>query len=445
MVSSRTFAGMSAILLFGQLASAQTYSLIEKSTAGDCFRTQISMTLSGEIRVIKDAKPALLNLKATADHVFFERTLSLDSHNRIQKAARAYESARATITVDQNRSERVLRAERHLLISQRNQGQALVYSPLGPLTPEEYELTGAHFDSISLAGLLPTGQVKVGQNWKIDNDVAQVLCNFEGLTFQDFQCTLDKVQDNSAAVSIKGTANGIEQGALVKLQIEANYIFDLKKGRLVSLTWKQKDERGQGPASPATKVESTTQLTRSVVEQPAALADVALVAVPEAFEPPTPMTQLQFHHDGKAPFDLTYAREWQIVGQTPEHVFFRLLDRGDFVAQATVTPWDKARPGEHLTPAAFREAMAKTRGWEQGQVVEESEVPPDNGGYIYRFSAPGQMDGLKVMQNFYLIACADGDQVVVAFTMTPAQAEKLGTRDLTLVRGLTLLGNKDAK
>jgi len=38
-----------------------------------------------------------------------------------------------------------------------------------------------------------------------------------------------------------------------------------------------------------------------------------------------------------------------------------------------------------------------------------------------------------VIQNFYLVAGPGGEQVVVAFTMTPKMAEKLGVRDLSFV------------
>ena len=65
-----------------------------------------------------------------------------------------------------------------------------------------------------------------------------------------------------------------------------------------------------------------------------------------------------------------------------------------------------------------------------------------NGRWIYRISAPGQMDGIKVVQTFFLIAGPGGEQIVVAFTMTPAQAEKLGTRDLALINGLMIVSAK---
>src|SRR5262249_55473544 len=154
--------------------------------------------------------------------------------------------------------------------------------------------------------------------------------------------------------------------------------FDLDRCQLISLHWKQKDERDQGPVSPASVVESTTRLTRTPIEQPKCLDDVALVSVSDGLKVPAPLTNL-FYHDAKGRFDLVYGREWQAVSRTDEHRVLRLLDPGDFVAEVTVTPWRKSEPGEHLTPEDFGEEMANTPGWELEEVLQAGEVPSDDG------------------------------------------------------------------
>lgn len=446
----RTTLSAAALLVCGGAASAQSVTLAEKAAPCDCVRTHLSMKLAGEMRVVKDGKAASLKLTATGEHEFAERFLSV-GHGQIEKVARAYESAKAVINLEASRSERTLRAERRLVVAQRHKGESLVYAAGGPFSPEEYELVNGHFDTLSVSGLMPGRAVKVGESWKVTPEAAQALCFFEGLTGQDLECVLREVKDGVARLEVHGTANGIDQGALVKVTVRAICRFDVAASRVVGLDWTQTDEREQGPASPAANVETTVTLTRQAIPQPASLSDVALVSVPEGFEPPANLVQLQYHHEskerheGKGPeqqrvFDLVYGRDWQIVGQSDEHVVMRLLDRGDFVAQVTVTPWESAKPGDHMTPQAFQAEMAKTKGWSQEQVQEEQELPPESGGWLYRYIASGSMDNMKVVQNFYLVAGPNGDQVVVAFTMTPSQASKLGTRDLTFVRGLTLPG-----
>jgi hypothetical protein len=111
------------------------------------------------------------------------------------------------------------------------------------------------------------------------------------------------------------------------------------------------------------------------------------------------------------------------------------MERGDFVAQVTVTPWTKAAPGKHLSAEEFKEAMAETPGWEPEEEMQAGEVPLQD-CWCYRLAVSGKLDGLKVTQNFYLVANPQGEQIVLMFTMKPTDVQKLGTRDLSLVGSL---------
>jgi hypothetical protein len=431
MVLWRLLASAAILSFAAQTGSGQTYSLKETPKVGECFRIHLEMKLQGEIRINADGKPTTIPLEAHATHEFPERILALNPKEVPEKTARVYETAKATIKVGPDRTERSLRSDRRLQVAQRHNDQALVYAPAGNLTREELALTSEHFDTLTLIGLLPQKEIEVGASWKISDAVAQALCSFEGLTAQELTCKLERVDDSVAHVSIRGTASGIDLGAMVKLTIDAKYHYDLKLHQLTSLEWGQKDERDQGPASPASIEESTTKLTRTAIEQPASLSDVALISVPDGFDPPMPMTQM-YYRDPKSRFDLVFAREWQSVGETDEHLVLRMLDRGEFVAQVTITPWTQAKPGEHLSGEEFQKQMAKVPGWEPVDVLQVGEVSGDGGRWIYRISALGNLDSVKVMQNFYLVAGPGGEQVVLAFTMTQAQAEKLAARDLSM-------------
>ena len=118
------------------------------------------------------------------------------------------------------------------------------------------------------------------------------------------------------------------------------------------------------------------------------------------------------------------------------------MDKGEFITQVTITPWHPAKPGEHMSAKEFEEAMADTPGWEQEQVLQSEEVPAEKGRWVYRISALGTLDDLKVMQNFYLVAGPGGEQIVLAFTMKQAQAERLGARDLSLAGSIDFPANR---
>src|SRR5205823_2017636 len=115
-----------------------------------CHLLRMSMTLAGEMVVAQEGKPVKLKLAATAEHRFRERVLAVHPAGAgIARAARYYDDARATITVDGAAGPRALRPERRLVVAQRPTDTLLCYSPQGPLTREELETVSEHFDTLA--------------------------------------------------------------------------------------------------------------------------------------------------------------------------------------------------------------------------------------------------------------------------------------------------------
>jgi hypothetical protein len=434
----RTLISLVGFLTLAASARAQTQSLNELPLPGSHFRIQLTMSLNGELKVQQDNKLVGLKTSASATHDYLERILEAGPDGTAGKAARVYKEARAVITVEKEKLTRSLRPERAFLVAQHGRDQVLAYCPRGPWTREELDLTD-HFDTLAVTGLLPGKDVAPGDAWKVNNTTAQALCHLRGLAEHTLAGKLEKVQDGIAVFSIAGSASGIDQGASVKVTVNALCQFDLKQRRLIAVDWKQSDEREQGPVSPASSMTVVTELRRSPIEPPNELSDIALLTWPvKEGPPPREMTDLVCK-DPKARYELQHARDWQLVGRTDEHLVLRLMDRGEFVAQVSISPWKKAAPGKHLPEAEFQTLVATSPGWNQDKLLKQpEEVPLHNAQWAYLVAAEGDLDGVRAVQYFYLMAGPAGDQVVLTFTMTSAQAQKLGSRDLELVRGLAL-------
>jgi hypothetical protein len=421
-------------------ASAQTYSLAEAALPDSHFDVRLSMTLSGELKVQQDDKLVSLKTGATANHAYVERLLQAGADGLAGRAARVYKEARVVLTVDQDKLEHGLRPERTLLVAERDHDQLLTYCPRGPLTREELDVID-HFDTLALPALLPGKEVAVGDTWKLSTAAAQALCHLQGLSEHTLSGKLEGVKEGTAVVSFSGTAAGIDQGASVKTTVKGTGCFDLKQKRLVRVHWEQTDEREAGPVNPASVLTVTTDVQRTPVEPPNELSNVALATwpVPDG-APKQEMTDLYLKND-RGRFELQYARDWQPVANTGEHLVLRLMDRGEFVAQVSIAARKKAEPGKHLPEAEFKSLVAMSPGWEQDKLLKEpEEVALHNGVWAYLVAAEGDLDGVRVVQYFYLLAGPEGDQLTVTFTMTAAQAQKLGSRDLELVRGVMLPG-----
>jgi hypothetical protein len=427
--------GFLAVLAAAGPARAQTIPLAESPREGDCFRITTETTLTGVLKLTRDGKPVQVRITAKNEHQYLERVLAAEK-GLVRKSARNYLVANSHATIDGVKVERTLSADRRLIVAQRTSDSLFCYAPSGPLMRSELEVTSEHFETLHLAGVLPGNEVKLGDSWKLDSEVAQSLCLFDGLVSHELMAKLKEADAHFATLTIDGTAKGIESGAMANLTIAATIRYDRDKKRIVAVEWKQKDVRDQGPTAPAAEVESTTILKREPLDrEPEQLNSAALTAVPQSNDPPATMRHL-IHRDSRNRYQLLYTRDWHVVGQTDYHLVMRLLDRGDFIAQATLTCWKSAGVGKHMTPQEFEKLVAEGTGWKMEQVLDRIEVPTENDRWIFRITARGELDGVKVIQNFYFVAGAVGDQMIVTFTMKPNAAERIGSRDLALVNAI---------
>jgi hypothetical protein len=309
------------------------------------------------------------------------------------------------------------------------------------VTRDELDLVSEHFNPQCLAGLLPGKAVNVGDTWAVTPAAAQAAGQFDGLIKHTLTGKLTAVADGKATFTIEGTAEGIEHGAKVTLTITATGTFDLAAKSIVALSWKQKDDREQGPVAPASQVEATVALKRQpLAEAPKELADAALVNVPKT-EIPAAMTFLR-HTDPKGNYSLVYPRDWHITGQTDQHLILRLLEKGEFIAQATVVTWKKEAAGKHTSPDDFKKAVSSAPGWTATRVLEDTETTAPDGRWLYRIVAEGKMEDLPVVQSFHLLAGPQGDQTALTFAMKPEKVKAVGTRDRELVQAIVFPAKK---
>jgi hypothetical protein len=426
-----------AVMLLAAPALAQPVNLAEMVVAGDRAKFTLDLDLKGELIFAadtKDEKQASLPLRAQARHAFAERVFVV-ADGLACSSARLYAEAAATATVGGDRVARSLSAERRLVVARRAADGLLCFAPAGPLSREELDLVTEHFNPQCLAGLLPGKVVNVGDTWTIGPTAAETACLFDALIKAQLTGKLTAVKDGIATFAIEGTAEGIENGAKAAVTISATGTFDVNVGRVTELKWTQKDEREQGPVSPASKIEATIVLNReALAELPKELADDMLAKVP-AGAVPAAMTDIRYA-DPAGRYTIFHSRDWHVTGQTDTHLVLRLLDRGELVAQATVTAWRKAEPGKHTSADEFKKALDEVPGWKQEKVLAEGEVPAGEGRWLYRVTAEGKADSQPVVQTFYLLAGPRGDQVAVTVTTAPDKVKALGTRDTRFVKAI---------
>lgn len=419
--------------------AADGVSLAEALRKDDQFRLQIDMKLEGHLTIRSGDKTTNLPLKAEARHDYVERILDVDADHRPVRVARKYATARAVISVHGVPRPRELRPELRLQVVQQIKDRTVAYSPHGPLTREEEELVGQHFNTLAVSHAFPGKEVKVGESWSVAPFAVQGLCVLDALVSHEVQGKLERIQDDLAMIRISGTVEGISGGAEVRLEVTADVSFDLRHSRWVVVEWHQKEQRKPGPVSPASKTETTIQVRRDFVEKSADLRDEIVAGLPAV--PDEASLHLVFR-DPKGRWEFLYDRNWHVVTQTDQYAVLRLIEDGELLGQLNITYLPKARRGEHIGMEQVQKLVREAPGFRIEQVLQAGEMPADKGCWIYRLSVAGRADDLPIVQNVYAIAGPDGDQVLMAFTTEVSQVERFGVRDLALVGSLTFRATK---
>lgn len=427
--------GMLALGPFGVCGFAngaeKSVLLSEIRNPAELHRIALQMTLTGRMKVERDEKIEALNIEANGTFRYRERI------DPVAKpiACRYYDEAISESFVAGERTKKILTDEhRGILIYQESNGPVHL-SPTSPLTREELEIVSEHWDSLAIPGLLPSKAVTLGETWAIPNDVAQTVCHFDGLIKNELVGKLSELTEPQAIVTVSGKAEGVENGAGVRLQVVAKLTIDLAKRFVGRVDWQQMDEREAGPVSPAMDVKVGLVLTRTRLaatsQEDSRDLEALLAKRPTGAKIPDLLVQLR-HADANG-FEFVYPRDWHIVVMNQKHLVMRLLNRGEYIAQATFASWKPtAGIDAKAILAEFVEATRKQPGWEPEKVLENGPMMVGDGRAIYRLSARGKQDGHDVVQSFHLLE-GGGKHLAIATVCNVNAVEKLGTRDVALV------------
>jgi hypothetical protein len=430
-----------ALALTAPLAGAQTAFLAESNLRDACFNNELTMRLSGTVKVQQAGKPMSFTRTAEATHSYFERVLDIKD-GQAERTARFYNRAEATFADGAEKFNISLKANHTLLVAHRLKDQLVIFHPVDALTREEMEVT-SHFDTLAVPGLLPRRDVKVGETWKVPRDVVQAIADLDAVEKADVTGKFEKVEGDFAYLTFSGLVQGIDMAAPVTVMVKDSVVaYNLKLKRVVQVEWRVSDERQQGPVSPSLAADVAYSLKRVPIDTPTQLGEVALVRVPSG-APPASLTNLTYRHLRKG-FEFQFARDWHMVSQTNDgKLVLRLVDgRGDFIAQCAVTPWQKVDDKNLMKLADFSKMMRESSGWVQkdGAPLDESDKIKGQSGYtIFRVTAEGKLSGVDALRSYYLVATPDGNQLLIDFTMLPNHAAKLDGRDVALVQSVQFM------
>lgn len=418
------------------LTHAQDKVLLKNDNkAGDGWHVALDMKLNGKIKLRDAEKLVALDLKATAHHDFEERVLTI-SDGKPTSVGRFYNTAKADITLQDKAIAKSLRSDRRFQAAQLSgDSPTITWSPVGPLTDEELEITGEHLDVLAIHGLLPNKEVAVGEQWDVPLNVAQALAGVDAVITTKLHCKLEKVERNHAVLTLTGDLEGISKGSSLKATMAAGLVYSLESKRFTGCTWRYRENKEQGPLNPACEVETEITATWKHGLALTEVTDGKAATIPAT--PPPALLMLEFR-DAANRFAFNYDRQWGVVTKTEKQTVLRLLDRGELIAQLNLTPYQQMKPGEHVSLDDVEKLVNEAPGFKLEKVIEKTAVDASPGFWIGKVSTIGEASEIPMQQVVYAVAGPRGDQVLLSFTVETSQAEKLAGRDLSLVKTVSL-------
>lgn len=420
------------------LRAAETATLRETAKAGDIRAALVELTAEGTyLPPVAEGAPAPkpLDLKVETRFDLIERVLSAGSNGQAQRAARKVNQAASAINGKVRPFASSIRPEVSLLVASLNEGGVVTFSPGGPLTRSELELVQAPGDPLIVPELLPGKEVGVGDSWPITSEAAKSLAGYDALASNSLKAKVEALDDNIARMKLAGEVRGAENGAEGRITFDGWFTFDRKTGLVNHLEVKRAEVRGAGPVGAGgLDLKSTLTVDRKPTEMPAELSDEALAGVPTEADPGRLLLRFT-PPEGK--YSFLHDRDWHLYWDDVRLAVLKKLDRGEVIAQCNLSVGPNAGPGRHQDPKQFQDDVHKALGSRFVRYLGGGEIEgSEPGGYRYKLSVQGREKQLDVVWQYYLIANADGDQVLATFTLTADSLKRFGDQDAQMIGSL---------
>lgn len=408
-----------------------TYELKQASVIGQVRAVRAVMEVRGELKLNPDGskvrKPAIL---ADGDIAYEERLLDVQPTPWSRRSVRHYTQADARIKVGEGALAPKLPEDRRIICAQVNADKSLVYSPLSPLTREQLELIDIQGNTLLLPHILPKQPVGVGDRWEIDRDKLARILGLDVIVESDVTCSLEEVKEQVAAIEISGKVEGAVGGVSSEIQFRAKCNFDLTENLITWFAVAMRENRAIGHAEPGFEVTARLRVAIEPLAKSERLSDASLKGL--TLEPKPGVELLSFQAE-KSDFQMIHDRRWRSMLDRSDLCVFRLVDRGDLIAQCNISELSTAEAGRQLSLEAFQADVQRTLGDSFGQIVEASQSTTQDGKRILRVLASGTASEIPIHWIYYHFSDDDGRCAALAFTLEAKLVERFAEADRTLI------------
>lgn len=411
----------------------------------DYAEVTVELEVGGTMRVrdqIEDApQERTLPMSVSAKLVYDEHRIAPASGAIPTRSVRYYKDASAVLKVETTGRTPKLSDDRRLVVAENPGGRLSFAAAGGLLSREELDLIDVAGDSLALDSLLPGRAVAADENWPADPNTMAAILSMDSVAAAEVQSTLDKFNHDFALVRLAGAVVGTTDGSATEMEVRGVYLFDRKLCRVTRFNLAVKEKRSIGAATPGLDGVAKLRINLKPIESSPHLLPGTVLPLLSKNNLQRDTLRLEPTKQG---YRLQHDRRWFVTREGRESTVLRLVDRGDLLAQCTITSLPSKSAGRQTTLEEFERDIRFAMKDNFGELVSSRQWTNSFGNLCLEIVVRGTTEEVPVEWHYYLVAPVAGNRVSLAVTIQGELVSRVAGADRQLVNAVELLGAKPA-
>ena len=355
----------------------------------------------------------------------YEERYDVYSPNGPARSIRQYEQAGMKRKIGASITRPLLDSSRKNIVTTFDGKKITTYSPAGPLKAEQWALLNeVPFCSTILERLLPEKEVKLGETWRVSNDILVALLGVDAVENNTLQLTLTSIVDNFAEVEIyqqggkdsKGadlpsTMECASDGASSSINLTGKFQYDVSARRITWFGARILEQRSESVVAPGLDSNVSLKISVAPLDEPQKLTDELV----QQFQgDPKPEMLRLYYNAHKGPWKFQHSRLWKMTEDFDKSTALCYIDRGEAVAQCNILSNGKIDISTQPSLDGYKKEIQKGLGSRFAEFKQEAAYEKDDLS-VYYVVADGAYESMPFRWAYYLITDKEGNQATIMF------------------------------
>lgn len=418
-----------------QSPQIQTVNLKSSQKVGSATMVEVTLEANGDVlQTNVEGKTERAKMEIVAGFKY-EEIFDQYSANGTLRSFRCYEKAGMKRKLGANVTIPLLDRSRKFIVSEFDGKHVRLYSSAGPMKYDQYALLSElAFNTTLLDRLLPGRDVKLGDDWIVDNATIAALLGVDAIENNTVRLTVTSVVDNFAEIELyqvgQKDANGVEapstlvcasEGASVALDLEGKFQFDLKSKRITWFGIHINERRSESVATPGLDLSATLKINLAPLDAPEKLDEETIAPLKKEVQ----TDQLKLYYNAQtAPWKFQHSRKWKMISDQEKVTELCYLENGEAIAQCNILSNGRIELSTKPTLDGYKEEIQKSLGSRFAEFKQEAAYDGPNDSSVYYVVADGAYDDIPFRWVYYLITDKDGNQATIMFEIRADMLEQ---------------------